>query len=87
MFETCHFVDNYVRGLVEDRIEIWRLLKIFLSQTLRGQLDRRQRVLNLMSHPSSHLLPGCYFLRLDQLREIFEHQYDTEVLIRFILHT
>ena len=87
MLETRHFVDDQVGGLVEDRLEIRRLLEILLSQPLRGQLDGRQRVLNLVRHPPRHLLPRRHFLRLDQLREIFEHQHDTKVLIRFILHT
>ena len=87
MLETRHFVDDHVGRLVKDRLEIRGLLEKLLPQTLGGQLDGRQRVLNLVRHPPRHLLPRRHFLSLDQLREIFEHQHNSEVLTRFILHT
>src|SRR5206468_8980245 len=40
---------------------------------LRGELDRRERVLDLVSEPARDLAPGRRALRRDQLRDVVEY--------------
>jgi hypothetical protein len=43
-------------------------------QPLGAQLDRRQRVLDLVRQPACHLGPGHAALRRDDLGDVVEHQ-------------
>jgi hypothetical protein len=42
---------------------------------LRGQLDRRQRILDLVRQAARHLAPGRVALRLQQRGDVVEHQH------------
>ena len=45
-------------------------------QPLGAQLDRRQRILDLVREPARHLAPGGDLLRADERRDVVEHQHD-----------
>ena len=44
-------------------------------EPLGTQLDRGQRVLDLVSEPARHLTPGGDLLRPDERRDVVEHQH------------
>src|SRR5882762_1882312 len=45
----------------------------FRLQPLRGELDRRERILDLVSEPARDLAPGGRALCRDQLRDVVEY--------------
>ena len=45
----------------------------FRLQSLRGELDRRERILDLVSEPARDFAPGGRALRRDQLRDVVEY--------------
>ena len=50
------------------------------AQAVGRQLDRRQRVLDLVREPPRHLAPGGIALRLQQRGDVVEHDHDAAEL-------
>ena len=65
-FETVDLIDDRARGFIENSVEILRMLKEFFAQTFGRELDRRQRVFDLMSDPLGYFLPGGHLLGLEK---------------------
>src|SRR3989442_8102231 len=66
--------DDGLRGVVERPRRFTRkLVAEFRLQSLRGELDRRERILDLVSEPARDLAPGGRALRRDQLRDVGEY--------------
>src|SRR6266581_2859264 len=66
--------DDGLRGVVERARRLDRkFVAEFRLQPLRRELDRRERVLDLVSEPARDLAPGRRALRRDQLRDVVEY--------------
>ena len=52
---------------------------------LRRELDRRERVLDLVGDPARHLAPGDHALHLDRLRVVVEHDHRAEHAARLVV--
>jgi hypothetical protein len=57
----------------DDPLEVGRRLQVRLADALRRELDRRERVLDLVGQLARHLAPGGDLLRAHERREVVEH--------------
>ena len=71
--------DDRRRALVDQRAGPGRRVGEVPAQALGGQLDRRQRILDLVREPPRHLAPRGDLLRPDERRHVVEHQHDAFV--------
>ena len=67
--------DSVSRAIEHLRVFRRQLTQVFAAQALGRQLDRRQRILDLMCQAPRHLSPGGVTLRLEQLGDIVEYQH------------
>ena len=67
---------NSVRALAELRCR--RAVQI-AQQALRGKLNRRQRILDLVRDALRHFLPGRGFLRAQQVGQIVDHHDESGI--------
>ena len=74
--QRLDLADDRLRALVDERLGGRRRRREMAPQPLGAQLDRRQRILDLVRQPSRHLAPGRDLLRADERRHIVEHQHD-----------
>src|SRR5712691_6302679 len=66
--------DDGLRGVVEGPRRLERkFVAEFHLQSLRRELDRGERILDLVSEPARNLAPGGCALRRDQLRDVVEY--------------
>ena len=68
--------DDRVGALVDERLRLRRRAGEMPPQPLGGQLNRRQRILDLVGQAPRHLAPRRDLLRADQRRHVVEHQHD-----------
>ena len=66
-------LDDGVRGAIEQLAFAPFGLQILAAQPLGGELNRRQRILDLVREPPRHFAPGRVALRLQQRRDVVEH--------------
>ena len=66
--------DDRARALVDERAGARRRVGEMAAQPLGGQLNRRQRILDLVRQPPRHLAPRRHLLRADQRRHVVEHE-------------
>ena len=67
-----HLADNRIRAFLKDLAVLSESTRVSLLETLGGQLDRRQGVLDLVCDPPGHLSPRSRPLRTNQLGMILE---------------
>ena len=76
LLHRIHLRDDGVRRALEHL----RILRVHAAQELAPhalgrQLNRRERVLDLVREAARHLAPGRVALRLQQGRDVVEHQH------------
>ena len=67
--------DGGGRALEDLSVLLVHAAEEFAAHPLGGQLDRRQRVLDLVRQTARHLAPGRIALRLQQRGDVIEHQH------------
>ena len=78
--QRFHLADDRRRALVDQRAGPCRRVGEVAPQALGGELDRRQRILDLVRETPRHLAPGGDLLRPDERRHVVEDEDDPVVL-------
>ncbi|OPZ59304.1 MAG: hypothetical protein BWY87_01074 [Deltaproteobacteria bacterium ADurb.Bin510] len=85
--QVLHLVDladDHAGALVED-LGVLKLVQVAPAQALGRQLDRRQRVLDLVGDAARHLAPGRHALHLLQLGQVVEDHHQAQVFAAVVL--
>ena len=73
--ERLDFADDRRRAFVDERTRRLGRLREMASEPLGAELNRRQRVLDLVRQPPRHLTPGRGSLRANERRDVVEDHH------------
>ena len=74
--QLVDLLDDGARALVEDRAVVAELRAVAPAQALRRELDRRERVLDLVRDPARDLAPRLHALDAQEMRDVLEEEHD-----------
>ena len=77
-------INNGLGALLKYGAVLSQLVPVFPLQPLRGKLNRRKRILDLVRHAAGHLTPGSGAFRLLQLSQILKHN-DNAGVVAFLI--
>ncbi len=80
--DVRHLANDGVGALVEHVAVLGDGVAVFAADTLGGKLDRRERILDLMSDAARHVGPGGAALSADQLGDVIEGQ---DIALRLLI--
>ena len=86
MAQSVHFVNDHFRGFFKNFLVTRRFFLRLPPQTFCRKLNRRQRIFYFMREPPRHFAPRGDALRLQQLRQIIEHDQHAEIGVPLVIH-